>query len=192
MKNEKNNYNNEKIDNSIYSFSLIDFFKFNSSHFVVCKNFREYLHGHNYKVSIEIESLNMDDKSNSIINEEILISKLERICKKIHGKMLIPSLNKNFILNLIKSVNTNSNNSFDSNVELKVIFDNSIFLFPEGDCVLIEIEQISSELLSKYICNKLIENDGFDEIKNRGIIYKSLTIKVSEDLKKSASYRITF
>ena len=154
---------------SLYSFKLDKQFKFNSAHFITFDDFREKLHGHNYKVSLIASSKNI----NFIKDKNKLVFELEKICKSIHGKLILPLNNT--------SLTINTNNVLNC-YEVNCVYDNSKFSIPIDDCVLVDINQVSSESFSEYICKKILK---IDEIFEN---LESLNITVNEDVNKLAKY----
>jgi len=83
---------NERKCEELFGLELDKYFKFNSSHFVVYKGFREPLHGHNYKVSVKIiaEKLNENYK---LVDSEIIIKIMSGICNNLKHCLLLPKFN---------------------------------------------------------------------------------------------------
>ncbi len=84
--------NEKKIKNK-FGIELEKYFKFNSSHFVIYKGYREPLHGHNYKVSVKIiaEELNEFAYITDFENIKIILGK---ICSNLKHCILIPKFNE--------------------------------------------------------------------------------------------------
>lgn len=76
-----------------YGIEMEKYFKFNSSHFIVYKNFRENLHGHNYKVSISIKAEKLQD-SFYVIDFGEVKNILAKICDNLKHVLLLPLLNE--------------------------------------------------------------------------------------------------
>lgn len=163
-----------------FSTEFSEFFKFNSSHFVLYEGFREPLHGHNYKVSLSITSSILNEEGN-ILKQEIIESIMNAICKSLKHRLLLPSLNK--CIN-IKEEGDNF---------VLLCEDKSVFSIPKSDCRVLAIQQISAECLAKYITleffNSLRSNhaDSLSQVK-----LKSINIKVSEDRGKKGVYNLKF
>jgi len=67
-------------------------FKFNSSHFIVYKGFRESLHGHNYKVSIKMTANKLND-SYYVLDFDIIKEIATKLCSSLKHYILLPKLN---------------------------------------------------------------------------------------------------
>ena len=83
----------EKRTKSIYGIELEKYFKFNSSHFVAYKGFREPLHGHNYKVSVRVMAEELNDCS-YISDFDFLKKIMNNICNELKHCVLIPKFNE--------------------------------------------------------------------------------------------------
>ena len=76
-----------------FGIELQKYFKFNSSHFVIYKNFQEPLHGHNYKVSLELKSKKLDIEY-LIVDFDKLKPIASEVVGNLHHALLIPKFNK--------------------------------------------------------------------------------------------------
>ena len=81
----------------MFTVEFISAFKFNSAHFIAHGDWREELHGHNYKVSLEINSFNVDESTETIIKEEELSIITTKICNSLKHKLLLGKKNDNCI-----------------------------------------------------------------------------------------------
>ena len=81
------------MSEKIFELELIKQFKFNSAHFISHNDGREFLHGHNYRVSLKISSYDLND--NEICNKENLKKILTKECKNLHGKLILGKNNPN-------------------------------------------------------------------------------------------------
>lgn len=75
-----------------FGVAMEKYFKFNSSHFVVCDEYREPLHGHNYKVSVSLDTKKLNS-SHFVIDFDDLKPIMTQIVKSIHQKLLLPKAN---------------------------------------------------------------------------------------------------
>src|SRR5438093_7016624 len=65
-----------------------DYLKFNAAHFIAYKGFREALHGHNYRVSVDVEG---DLGSQGYVLDFGVVKEVaRRVCKRLDEKVLIP------------------------------------------------------------------------------------------------------
>lgn len=163
-----------------YSLELSEYFKFNSSHFVLYKGFREPLHGHNYKVSLKMSSFKLNEDG-SIFNTDKLIEIMNNICKNLKHKLLLPA--RNNCLNIKED-----QNNYNLTCE-----DSSVFSIPKTDVRIIDIDQISAECLAKFITLELLQvlkskfNEQIELIK-----LSKIQVKISEDRGKKGVYNLKF
>src|SRR5512144_1863735 len=66
-----------------------DFLKFNAAHFIAYKGFREALHGHNYRVSVEVEGALGDD--GYVLDFGVVKDVARRVCKRLDERILLPA-----------------------------------------------------------------------------------------------------
>ena len=155
--------------------------KFNSAHFVVYENFREPLHGHSYKVSLEIKAKKLSS-SCYVIDFDIAKTIMNEICDGFKDHLLLPEFNKFIKLDV---------NETDKTV--KVTCEDSNFTFPLQDVKIIKTEQISAECLSKFIAHSFYEKlKEKHEETIKEIQIKKITVKVFEDKGKSGNYFMKF
>ncbi len=76
-----------------YGIELQKYWKFNSSHFVAYKGFREPMHGHNYKVSFKLKSERLDPDCYYLIDFDQVKPIMTKICNDLKHCMLLPGLN---------------------------------------------------------------------------------------------------
>jgi 6-pyruvoyl-tetrahydropterin synthase len=164
---------------SYYGIEMDQLFKFNSSHFVVYKGFRECLHGHNYKVSIKIKAKKLNS-SYYVIDFDIVKEIMNEICEELKHCLLLPGLNK-----FLKF-------EYEENYVHLTCEDGSKYLFPKQDVNILDIDQISAECLSKYILDQfIIRFKSKYPINYEEIQIKKITVKVYEDIGKSGLYSLS-
>lgn len=114
--------------------------KFNSAHFITFGGKCERLHGHNYRVLVEIEGTLNDDK---LVLDFTVIKQLTReICQRLNHRFLLPIYNPH--LELIESPDA-----------WEVRFQDKRYLFPRTDVVELPIDNSTAERLAEYICTEL-------------------------------------
>eukprot|EP01080_Neovahlkampfia_damariscottae_P001313 gene1313-11396_t len=118
--------------------------KFSSGHFTIfSKTSREPLHGHNFKVSMNLTG---EVNSNGMINNyQIFKKKLRNICKEFDEKFLIPK-NSSFL------------NIKENEKEIFVNFQNEEIKFPKNDVLILPLRNITGEELSSHIAS-LMKNE---------------------------------
>ena len=137
--------------------------KFSASHFLK-EHFKcSRLHGHNYYVSVEISD-KLDDNY-FVVDFMELNAKLKEIVEPMDHYVLIPTEAKDI----------NLNKTQDS---VEVTTPTKKYVFPLEDVCLLPLPATTSELLAKYIHDKLKE------------LYKGkkIVVKVGESKSSMASY----
>ncbi len=109
---------------------------FSASHFLrFCGNC-EQLHGHNYTVDVIISGpLNEDGM---VVDFSKVKEMTVEICKTLDHKVMLPA-------------NSNTINVVNEEGFIEVIVGEKRYVFPETDCVVLEVEATTAELLARYI-----------------------------------------
>jgi 6-pyruvoyltetrahydropterin/6-carboxytetrahydropterin synthase len=133
--------------------------KFSASHFLKEPFKCSRLHGHNYYVSVELSS-NLDE--NYFVADFIeLKKKIKSIIKPLDHSVLIPKMSKEMKIT-------------EDIVSVEIITKtNKRYVFPKSDVVFLPLPATTSELLAKYIHEKVKE------------IYQDKRIKVILEESKS-------
>jgi 6-pyruvoyltetrahydropterin/6-carboxytetrahydropterin synthase len=118
-----------------------DYLVFSAGHFItydgdVC----ERLHGHNYRVSAEIQG--PLDENHYVVDFIALRDTLRSIVDELDHHMLLPTTHP-----LIRVV--------DNEREVEVTFRDRRWVFPRCDCILLPLPNTTSELLARYIAERL-------------------------------------
>lgn len=147
------------------------YFNFASSHFMLFKDgSREPLHGHNYRVQIKGNALELD---NDMVFDFLDIKPIVRdICNSLDHKLLIPRDNsklrieereKNFIFRTM---------------------DESEFSIPKTDVLILPIENTSAERIACYLAYQIK-----DAVKAKfNFEFKELEVEVEETPGQSAVF----
>lgn len=118
-------------------------FKFSSTHFTIFSDSEaECLHGHNYQVSVDFDFKSLAEDTGLSAEFGYLKQKIDEVCESLDEKVLLPG-NSPF-LDLGET---------DTNVEVK--FGPKFYSFPKEDCEVLDIVNVSSECLAKWIHSKL-------------------------------------
>ena len=157
-----------------YSISVYkQYFNFASAHFMLFKDgSREPLHGHNYRVQIKGNALELDD--DMVFNFLDIKPIVREICNELDHKLLIPKINANL------RIEENQKN-------YKIITrDESEFSFPKSDVLLLPIENTSVERIAHYIALKISElvKDRFQ------FEFRDLEVEVEESPGQLATFSI--
>ena len=116
---------------------------FSAAHFITFDgNICERLHGHNYRVTVDIAG--PLDKNRYVVDFIALRDSLQAIVLTLDHHMLLPTRHP-----LISVVANDS--------EVNVRFEDRRWVFPLGDCVLLPIENTTTELLAQHIGRQLME-----------------------------------
>ena len=137
--------------------------KFSACHFLK-EHFKcSRLHGHNYYVSVEVSD-NLDDNY-FVVDFMELNKKLKSIIEPLDHYVLIPTESKDIIIK-------------EEQGFVEVITPTKRYVFPRSDVCFLPLPATTSELLARYIHEKLKE------------IYKEkeIVVKVGESKSSMASY----
>ena len=152
------------------------YFNFGSAHFLIFGDgSREELHGHNYKVEVEVEGETM---AGDLVLDFIQFKPIVRgICDRLDHRMLLPLKNPNLEVT-----------PFEDRVEARYR-DGSFFCFPRKDVHLLDLPNTSTEMLARYIAQQIIaELPGrIPEAKVR-----ALEVSVEESPGQSGVYKVRF
>lgn len=143
---------------------------FCSGHFISYEGDRcERLHGHNYRVAVEIEG-ELDENS-YVFDFIALKQRTKAITDELDHYMLLAT--KNPVISVTEGPRG-----------VQVRYRDREWVFPRGDCVLLAIENTTAELLARYIAQKLAES------LREHHAYKAalLRVEVEENLGQSAVY----
>ncbi len=147
---------------------------FCSAHFLLfADGTRERLHGHNYRVSVELTgSL---DEIGVVVDFMKLKPIVKALCDDLDHRTLIPS--ENTWLTLREDADS-----------LEIIHGQERFLIPRRDLVLLPIPNSSVEHMARYLCDRLTERL-FEELPSSSIT--SVLVELEESRGQSAIYRRT-
>ena len=137
--------------------------KFSACHFLK-EHFKcSRLHGHNYYVSIEISD--KLDNNYFVVDFMELNEKLKSIIEPMDHYILIPTKSEDIKINEEKE-------------SIEVLTPTKKYVFPRSDVCFLPLQATTSELLAKYIHDKLKEI----------YISKKIEVKVGESKSSMASY----
>eukprot|EP00924_Labyrinthula_sp_SR-Ha-C_P008827 snap_masked-scaffold_2-processed-gene-4.4-mRNA-1 protein AED:0.05 eAED:0.06 QI:0/-1/0/1/-1/1/1/0/183 len=152
-----------------------DYFKFNAAHFIAYEGFREFLHGHNYTVSVRLRGNRCSD---GYVVDFGHVKKLVRtLCKSINERIILPE--KSNVLKI---------STKEKQVEV-ICEDDSFFSFPRKDCAILPLVHSSAEELAEYLLSELYidfkKEFGDDYLDQRGI--SEIEVSVSEAPNQTAT-----
>jgi 6-pyruvoyltetrahydropterin/6-carboxytetrahydropterin synthase len=119
-----------------------DYLVFSAAHFITFDgNVCERLHGHNYQVEIEIGGP-LDD-NHYVIDFIFLRDAARAIVAELDHRMLLPTEHT------VIRVQSDDH-------EVLVTFADRRWIFPRQDCLLLPVANTTTELLAKYIAERLL------------------------------------
>jgi 6-pyruvoyltetrahydropterin/6-carboxytetrahydropterin synthase len=146
-----------------------DHFVFCSGHFISYEGDKcERLHGHNYRVTVEVEG--KLDENHYVFDFIALKKRLKPIIDDLDHYMMLPTKNP---LILVEERGTS----------VRVRYRDREWIFPRGDCVLLPIENTTAELLARYIAERLRS----DLLKHHSFAPEVLRVEVEENVGQAAA-----
>ncbi|HEX4206388.1 MAG TPA: 6-pyruvoyl tetrahydropterin synthase family protein [Ktedonobacteraceae bacterium] len=116
------------------------YLKFSAAHFITYSGTCERLHGHNYKVLVEMEGELGEDK---LVFDFTVLKRLTReICQRLDHRFLLPMHNPHF--ELIPSLDS---------WELR--YKEKRYVFPRADVIELPLDNSTAERLAEYVGNEL-------------------------------------
>ena len=147
-----------------------DHLVFCSGHFISYEGDKcERLHGHNYRTAVEVEG---DLDENRYVFDFIALKHLTKaITDDLDHRMMLPTRSS---LITVK----------EEAKRIHVRYRDREWLFPRDDCVLLPIENTTTELLARYIGQRLLE----ELRRQRRFEPQVLRVEVEENIGQSATY----
>lgn len=147
-----------------------DYLKFSAAHFIAYKGFREALHGHNYRVSVEVEGQLGTD--GYVVDFGVVKKMAREICGHLDEKVLVPTASD------VLSIR-------EEDGQVVMVSETGRFTFPRTDCVLLPIVHSSAEELARYLAGELRQR-----LRERGIAaVNAIQVGVEETTGQAAFYR---
>ena len=147
-----------------------DHLVFCSGHFISYEGDKcERLHGHNYRVAVEIEGAL--DVNYYVFDFIALKQRTKAITDELDHRMMLPTQNP--YISVAEGPHS-----------VRVRYRDREWLFPREDCVLLPIENTTAELLARYLGQRLL-----GELRQEyQFIPRVLRIEVEESFGQSATY----
>jgi 6-pyruvoyltetrahydropterin/6-carboxytetrahydropterin synthase len=117
-----------------------DNLKFNAAHFIAYKGFREALHGHNYRVSVEVEG--RVNAQGYVLDFGIVKEAAKRVCRRLNEKTIVPQRSDCLRIE-------------EAGAQIVVLYDQDEFRFPKSDVVLLPIVHSSAEELAQFLLSEI-------------------------------------
>jgi len=110
---------------------------FSSAHFLIYDgNTRENIHGHNFKVTVQVSSCELE---NSMVIDFLILEKIViNVINELKDKLIIAQNNKNLKID-------------KNDKQINLNFHDECISLPIRDCVLLPIINSSTELIAGYI-----------------------------------------
>ena len=147
-----------------------DYLVFSSGHFISYEGDKcERLHGHNYRAAVEVQG--PLDENRYVFDFIALKHRTKAITDELDHRMMLPT--RNPLIHVEEGPRG-----------VHVTYREREWLFPRGDCVLLPIENTTSELLAHYIGQRLL-----DDLKEHHQYRPNvLRVEVEENFGQSARY----
>jgi len=123
------------------------YFDFSMGHFLLFRDrTREPLHGHNYRCYVEIEGeLSSDLMVQNYIHVKPMV---KRLCDELNHRMVLPGRAEDLKV-------------WDDETQVYAEYwDGSKFMFPKQDCLILDVANTSTEMLSVHIWKRMVEELG--------------------------------
>jgi 6-pyruvoyltetrahydropterin/6-carboxytetrahydropterin synthase len=115
---------------------------FSAGHFITfAGNICERLHGHNYRVAAEVSG--PLDENHYVVDFIALRDTLAAIVKELDHYMLLPTRHP--------AIRVTANDC-----EVEATFEARRWVFPRGDCVLLDVPNTTAEMLAQHIGLRLL------------------------------------
>ncbi|NJL29626.1 MAG: 6-carboxytetrahydropterin synthase [Thermoanaerobaculia bacterium] len=144
-------------------------FKFSSAHFTLFgPEEAELLHGHNYRVKVELAGSELDDEG-LLVSFEKVKGAIRELCAWLDDKTLVPQHSRHLQVR-----------AEDESVE--IIFAGRRYVLPAQDVLLLPLANTSIELLARLLWQKLAP-------RLDGLRVETLSVEVAETAGQSCVYR---
>jgi 6-pyruvoyltetrahydropterin/6-carboxytetrahydropterin synthase len=148
-----------------------DYLVFSSAHFITFAGHRcESLHGHNYRVAVAVEGA-IDAESWYVLDFSVLKRLARKLCDEIDHKVLLPLTNPKLTVEV------------QSGTVAVAYQGTPRYLFPLGDCALLDIPNTTVEMLARYLTHRLIAE------LPPAVHATAIEVEVEENFGQSAAYR---
>jgi len=153
-----------------------DALKFSSAHMTIFGDgSKEPLHGHNYQVALSIE-IDEEEATSVQVTFSSLKLMLKPLCKDLDEKILLPTRNPHVRI-------------LSSQTEIEVLVSKRRYVFPADEVCLLELENVTAELLAKYFVTKLKEALATDmAVQTWAPHVKGVEVQIFESAGQGAAY----
>ena len=147
-----------------------DYLKFSAAHFIAYPGFREALHGHNYRVSIEVHG--ELGPQGYVVDFGVVKRIARRLCDELDGRMLVP-------------VDSDCIRIAEEGTSVVLRYENDEFRFPRADAAMLPIVHSSVEELARYLAGALRRELAGERLAG----LTALEVGVEESFGQSAVFR---
>ena len=149
-----------------------DHLVFCCGHFISYRGHQcERLHGHNYRAAVEVEGP-LDPVDFYVFDFVALKARTKEITDELDHHMLLAT--RNPLIRLEESAG-----------RVRAAYKDREWVFPRGDCVLLPIENTTSELLARYLGQRLLD----DLRTHHHFEPDALRVEVEESFGQSATWK---
>ena len=146
-------------------------FKFSAAHFTVfSKSEAETLHGHNYRVAVELSGSELDDLD-FLVPAAAVKRDIRAECAALDEKVLLPDTCPHLRLT-------------DHGETIAAVFDSRRYEFPSPEIVLLPVANVTVEALARYLWQRL--RDRWAHLHD---LIDVVEVTVTETPGQGASYR---
>ncbi len=114
---------------------------FSAAHFLLSHEKCARLHGHNYRVRVEISSQFLD-ANQMVVDFFTIRSAVKSVCEPLDHHVLIPTKAQGIVLN-------------EKENEVQVTLRDRKYVFPKSDVVLLPLEATTAEKIAEYLYYQL-------------------------------------
>jgi 6-pyruvoyltetrahydropterin/6-carboxytetrahydropterin synthase len=122
---------------------------FAAAHFITMRGKCERLHGHNYRVSVEVEGTLGDD--GYVVDFGLLKRHAREIARSLDHRVLLAAENTQLVFS-------------EAAGHLTVQYGEKRYLFPLDEVVMLPIANTTAELLATYFCGQLVERLAAEDV----------------------------
>jgi 6-pyruvoyltetrahydropterin/6-carboxytetrahydropterin synthase len=151
------------------------YFKFNCSHFIAYRGYRERLHGHNYHISVKLTGTDELSRDGYLLDFGRVKNIVRAICEDMDEYFLVPI--KSDVLKI----------NVDEKQLLLECEDGAVFSFPKSDCKLLPLVHTSAEELARYLWCRVVRDFGIEPLRFAGI--QRIELSLCETEGQAATFR---
>jgi len=143
-------------------------FKFSAAHFTLLGEDAEHLHGHNYRVAVEVTGRRLD-ADGLLVGFANLKALLREVCERLDDRVLVPTRSPRLLV-------------AQQGEEIEVRWGDRVYRFPAAEVMLLPLENSSIELLARMLWEELAAA-------LRGSPLEELTVWVEETSGQRCGYQ---